>query len=256
MAPTNFMFLNATGTPELSPFAAKRMRSHITRSNFAKRRQRILRDAETGEAETRLDDETARQQVNKPSRRSVGSAKALVADTLRSPPSADRYYYAEFLARLWSLVFLDGRTYPNTAEEAAWISFLVSEPALIESSMVVGARYWSPDLFCQQLAEVYSSRAANLIVQRIQSGRAHADAVIGAVLTMAFGERLAHNDLAWNVHIDGVAQLIRERRSHGFDRLQTWFINLLILDVTNSVLGFPRFYHPKIVKEASGYGFH
>jgi hypothetical protein len=41
MSSTSFTFLNATGTPELSQSDAKLMRAHITRTNFANRRQQI-----------------------------------------------------------------------------------------------------------------------------------------------------------------------------------------------------------------------
>jgi hypothetical protein len=37
-----FIFLNTTGATSLSPPAAKRMRAHITKTNFAKRRQQAL----------------------------------------------------------------------------------------------------------------------------------------------------------------------------------------------------------------------
>lgn len=41
MVSTEFVFLNATGDHGLSSHAARQMRAHITRTNFAKRRQRI-----------------------------------------------------------------------------------------------------------------------------------------------------------------------------------------------------------------------
>jgi hypothetical protein len=48
MTPTGFTFLNATNTSALSQSESKRMRAHITRTNFAKRRQRLAA-AETAE---------------------------------------------------------------------------------------------------------------------------------------------------------------------------------------------------------------
>lgn len=39
----SFVFLNTTNAPGLSPQAARQMRCHITKSNFAKRRQRMER---------------------------------------------------------------------------------------------------------------------------------------------------------------------------------------------------------------------
>jgi hypothetical protein len=41
MAPTTFTFIHASGTPGLTPSAAKKVRAHVTRSNFAHRRQRM-----------------------------------------------------------------------------------------------------------------------------------------------------------------------------------------------------------------------
>lgn len=84
----------------------------------------------------------------------------------------------------WSLLFLDGSEYPGTAIEAAWISLLVSEPALVESSMAIGLRHWSPDMSYQQIACDFSSKATETIIQRIGSGRCATDAVLAAVLTM------------------------------------------------------------------------
>jgi hypothetical protein len=39
MAPDNFVFLNTTGAPGLSKPAAKRVRGHVTKTNFANRRK-------------------------------------------------------------------------------------------------------------------------------------------------------------------------------------------------------------------------
>ena len=137
--------------------------------------------------------------------------------------------------------------------------------------MAVGMRYWSPEVAYQQLAVFHSSRAANIIVQRIESGQAHTDAVLLAVTSMAFGERLMRNDQAWNIHIDGLAQMVRERRSQGEFGLPPSFCDLCVLSVSlfllqvtvtdhirdsiNDVLTFPRVYHKKIIEAVSAYGY-
>lgn len=99
----------------------------------------------------------------------------------------------------------------------------------MESSMAIGIRYWSPDVLYQQRAEAHSSKAVNIIIQRIESGHGHTDAVLGAVLSIAFGERLKHNDFAWNIHIDGLVQLVKDRRCQGVSELPFWLCDLLIL---------------------------
>lgn len=133
------------------------------------------------------------------------------------------------VSKTWSLVFLNGEAYPSNHYESAWIDLLASEPALVESSMAVGFRYWSPDASTQAKANLHWSRAINIIVDRINSGQAFSDAVLAAVASMAFGERLVHNHLAWGIHIDGLAQLVRIRRDQGIDSLPGWFGDLLIL---------------------------
>ena len=103
--------------------------------------------------------------------------------------------------------------------------------------MATAMRFFSPEVSYQQLAGFHSSRASSFIIQRIGSGQGPTDAVLFAVSTMAFGERLMHNDLAWNIHIDGLAQMIRERRSRGEFELPQWFRDLCVLSVSLSCFG-------------------
>lgn len=97
--------------------------------------------------------------------------------------------------------------------------------------MAIGMRHWSPDMVYQEKAVAHSCKAVHIIIQRIKSERAHTDAVLGAVLSMIIGERLMHNDLVWNVHVDGLANLIAERRSHSKCHLPAILRNFLILFV-------------------------
>ncbi|KAI8631870.1 hypothetical protein F5Y19DRAFT_422399, partial [Xylariaceae sp. FL1651] len=239
MSEQAFTFLNAVGTPELSESAAKRMRSHISKSNFAKRRERNPMKA--------IHIKPFDQLCQEPPLQIVFTGVPLPAFSQLPFPQTDKRNYTQFYSSVWSFVFLDGSDYPYTKGEAAWIDLLISEPALVESSMSIGMRHWSPDRKYQQLARYHSSKATNTIIQRIQYGRAHTDAVLAAVMTMAFGERLRHNELAWNIHIDGAAQLVRDRISKGTLGTWPWFWDLLILDAVNNVFHFPRFYHQKFV---------
>ncbi|KAI0173518.1 hypothetical protein GGR52DRAFT_389024 [Hypoxylon sp. FL1284] len=242
MSSAGFKFLNSTGSG-LSREAAKEVRSHITRTNFAKRRQRIAE----AEAARRKSGRTA----------SEGDGQLAVDQIEKLEPSAEQaaelYRYALFFSKFWSLAFLDGTCFPGNDDEAAWVALITSEPALIESTMAVGMRYWAPSLRYQRMAEDHSSRATNFIIQHITSGRAHTAAVLAAVLTMAFGARLVHDDAAWNVHVDGLASLVAERYAAGRDYLPQWFYDVIILDSINDVLGFPRFFHKKIVEALRSY---
>ncbi|KAI9825940.1 MAG: hypothetical protein M1819_000459 [Sarea resinae] len=250
MSTTSFTFLNATGTPALSRSDAKLMRAHITKTNFANRRQRIIGNEAAKEKAKR----GVLARIGQRQLAQDGAADALLTDLPLATPPKDPYRYAQFLARFWSLVFLDGGNYPSSPDEEAWIQLLVSEAALAEVSMAIGIRHWSPDASCQEKAVAHSCKAANLIVQHITSETAHTGAVLGAVLSMAIGERLMHNDLLWNIHVDGLANLITERRSQGEFDVPPVLCNFLLLDSTNDVFNFPLAYHRKIIDKIRPYG--
>lgn len=135
------------------------------------------------------------------------------------------------MSRFWSVAFLHGRDYPSSADENAWIQLLISETALAEISMAIGLRHWSLDPSTQEKSLSHSCKAANIVVQRINTETAHTGGVLEAVLSMAIGERLVHNDRIWNIHIDGLANLITERRSQGASDLPLVVSNFLILFV-------------------------
>ncbi|RYC59100.1 hypothetical protein CHU98_g7107 [Xylaria longipes] len=241
MNPAGFTFVTAVGTAGLSEAAAKQMRSHVTKANFAKRRARVARTRKEATTKSSCQLSPERSGHSIVTSGSGSGATQIPFQQMRGE------CYSRTLSMKWSLLFLDGSEYPGTANEAAWISLLISEPALVESSLAIGLRHWPPERDCQQIACELSSKAAETIIQRIGSGRGASDAVLAAVLTMAFGERLVHNDLAWNIHIDGAVQLIYERISRGLPSLAPWLEDLLIKDIINDVFGFPRFYHKKLV---------
>ena len=77
----------------------------------------------------------------------------------------------------------------------------------------------------------HSCNAANIIIQRIKSETAHTGAVIEAVLSMAIEERLMQNDITWNIHVDGLANLTTERFSWSECDLPPILCNFLVLSV-------------------------
>lgn len=94
----------------------------------------------------------------------------------------------------------------------------------------------SPYALYKGRAEYHLNTAFSIVIQRIESKRAQTDGVLGAVATMALGERLSGNETAWNIHVDGVAQIIRDRHARGIFGLPPWFIDLLILFVSPCTL--------------------
>ncbi|KAM0247758.1 hypothetical protein ACHAQJ_009719 [Trichoderma viride] len=189
--------------PSLSPSTAKRMRAHVTRTNFANRRQRIA------EVRTRNAPEQLAQSIV------PGFDEAIdwLLTPFANPPQQARLHSSE---------------YPGSPMEAEWLNLLISEPALIESSLAVSMQHWVSDESRQQKTDAHSIRAVNILVQRIKSRQAHTDAVLAVVLTMAIGGRLANDNVVWNIHMDGLTQLIKERYARGICDLPSWFIDILV----------------------------
>ncbi|KAI1421932.1 hypothetical protein F5Y12DRAFT_663562 [Xylaria sp. FL1777] len=244
MTPPGFTFLTAVGTAGLSETAARHMRSHVTKSNFAKRRARIATNKKeaTNKSSYQLSPENLGQSVVTTNSR-PGSSQTVCQQTRGDS-------HAQILSLRWSLLLLDTSKYPAAISEAAWISLLISKPATVESFIVFGLRHWSPDKDYQEVLCDHSSKATKNIIQHIDSGRGTTDAVLAAVLTIAFGERLVHNDLAWNIHIDGAVQMVNERRLLGLPAMSPLLEDILINDIINDMFGFPRLYHKKFVNAA------
>ncbi|RDW76864.1 uncharacterized protein DSM5745_06856 [Aspergillus mulundensis] len=235
MESTGFTFLNSTGASLPGP-AAKRMRAHITRTNFAKRRQRI---AATG-ASIKPDVKRTR----------TGRNEAEDEDRGVAPPPTLTRTATDIAAfhKIQELVFLEGRHTAGSASEAAWFNLIASEPALVEASLAVAVRQWSPDNTWQSKADYHSYTAVRLIKQRITSITTPSDGVLGAVITMALGASLGHDEIAWKIHMDGLAHIVQERVARDPQSLPSWFVDLIIQDSINNIFEFPRVWHPRIVE--------
>ena len=105
--------------------------------------------------------------------------------------------------------------FPTTPDEEEFLRTIASEEALSEISVAIGMRHWSPDPSVQHKAIVHSSKAAGALIRRIGSRTAHMGPVLFAVLSMCIGERVTNDGPVWNIHVDGLADIIEERRSQG-----------------------------------------
>ncbi|KAJ5436503.1 Protein of unknown function DUF3468 [Penicillium cf. griseofulvum] len=216
-----FTFLNTTGASSLSPPAAKRMRAHITKSNFAKRRQHAL---STG-AEPRGQRKDQRQPLRDREKPENNQNTTLLPFIHTGPDAA---HDATLFHRLQELVFLEGRHAPGSASEAAWFDLIASDPVLTEATLAVAARHWSPDNGWQLKAYRHSYAAVHLVKQRIMSTGTRTDGVLGAVTTLAFGATLEQDDVAWNIHIIGLAHMIKDRKSRAMNPPPSWMTDLIV----------------------------
>ncbi|KAG9258715.1 uncharacterized protein F5Z01DRAFT_215342 [Emericellopsis atlantica] len=245
MAPEGFVFLNTTGAPSLSKRAAKRVRGHVTKTNFANRRQRKAEaDADKRDKSTR-----EAQKLNSPcSLRTQLSSSSLAMALSIATSRADKQHAAELLNEFWSVIFLHDRVLPGGENDQLWLDTMASEPAFVEATMAAAVRYWSPDLACKLRSEMHLHKATAMVISRVSSDDTYSDGFFGAVLTMALGERMVRNDAAWEIHMNGLVQTIKARQARGMASLPALFTDLMILDTVNDVIGFPRVYHPKLVE--------
>ncbi|KAF4428910.1 hypothetical protein FACUT_9368 [Fusarium acutatum] len=226
MAPS-FTFVNVSNGPGLGPKEAKQMRGHITKTNFAKRRQRLGRQkkkAKTAQSSSpssaliTLDEQQLRHEL-KPVATSL---------LIRPKYSPVEYLLCEYRA----LIFPAGLGSPGSNREADWIALLHSEPALVEASMAIAIRH-SPRLQRTQgirEASVHKGRAIKMINERLDTPLGLTDGVLSAVFTLTFAELLESDVEARDVHIQGLAQMIRVRRSLGNTDIPSWFGDFILYD--------------------------
>ncbi|KAF5638915.1 hypothetical protein F25303_7521 [Fusarium sp. NRRL 25303] len=194
MAPS-FTFVNVSNAPGLGPKEAKQMRGHITKTNFAKRRQILGQQKKKSNnaqystpssAMIKLDERQLRHELKPVAH---GSLIRMVEPT----SSPVEYLLCEYRA----LIFPAGLGSPGSNREADWIALLHSEPALVEASMAIAIRH-SPRL------------------QRTQG--IHEASLLGS------------DAIARDVHIQGLAQMIKVRRSLGNTAIPSWFGDFILYD--------------------------
>ncbi|KAJ5238527.1 hypothetical protein N7468_003146 [Penicillium chermesinum] len=251
MEASNFTFVNTTGASSLSQPAARRVRAHITKANFAKRRHQ-LSAAGLGEEPGKVRFAYSDQQKLHLKRRKNGPvSRPLEATWLMNgapPSSAD----LQALHEIQDLCFLEGRHAPNSPSEAAWFHMIASEPALIEATMAVSVGLMSPGNWWQIKSGLHLSNAVSLIKDKIISTATRTDGVLAAVCTMAFSAALAQDTLAWKVHIDGVTHIIKDRNMRMSNPVFPWLTDIVTQDSVNYICGFPRFYHKQVIYALNG----
>ncbi|SCO57090.1 uncharacterized protein FFMR_14246 [Fusarium fujikuroi] len=229
MAPS-FTFVNVSNAPGLGPKEAKQMRGHITKTNFAKRRQILgqqKKKANTAQHSSpssvlvKSDERQLRHEL-KP----VGHSSLI--RTIEPTYSPVEYLLCEYRA----LIFPAGLGSPGSNREADWIALLHSEPALVEASMAIAIRH-SPRLQRTQgiyEASVRKGRAIKMINERLDTPLGLTDGVLSAVFTLTFAELLESDSKARDVHIQGLAQMIKVRRSLGNTAIPSWFGDFILYD--------------------------
>lgn len=131
-----------------------------------------------------------------------------------------------------SLAYLEKKEAAQSPVQTAWLHYLDAEPALlaiIDAAMAIAYGESLSEPRTDHTAEAYSQYATNLLIQRIQAGVAKADNISPIVLTMTVSARLMGNDSLWNMHINGLVAIIKERRQQNKLELLPWLCDVLIL---------------------------
>ncbi|KAM5377904.1 hypothetical protein ACJZ2D_004808 [Fusarium nematophilum] len=247
-----FTFVNTSNAPALGQAQAKEMRAHITKTNFARRRQRLAREMQ--QRRGFLPDREVTPDAL-PKDRARTSPLATQAAFPPPDPGTDLLLFPLRAHLDWSInyllyefrpiVFPAGTGSPGSDNETAWVDLLLSEPALVEASMAIALTYSSR--WDSREGDVRKGRAIHMINQRLDSPLGLTDGVLGAVFTLTFAERLANNETALNVHVEGLAQMIKLRRSSGEDTIPPWFSDFLLYDSIGQAIAGSNDSHQKLI---------
>ncbi|PWI69339.1 hypothetical protein PCL_00986 [Purpureocillium lilacinum] len=218
-------FVILTDAPALDASASRRMRAHVTKTNFAKRRQRIAKQlrlvAEAPETERKF------LVANCESSDLVAGLHPDAAPHLLQRPTDPDRAIQFLLHKYRALVFPAYPSYRGTAVESQWTALLISEPALLEASMAIGVRHQASPSARESIWHAY--RAVNLVNKRLNARPPDlGDGVIAAVFTLAYSESLVPDEPARNVHLAGLAQMIKVRRSLDQKAMAPWFTQFLL----------------------------
>lgn len=200
-----FTFLTTTAdsaTP--GRFASKEMRAHVTRGNFARRRQRIAQKSQEHrkvQEELSKVEQSQEQQVSQSHGPSPPHLALLVDPTdpersLRycellhsiTPWKASRLIRIPVLTNYHPVLFPPITGNPPAVSEITWVDLLRSEPALLEATLSLSSRHQNKDSLAKE-PDLHAHRAVSMISKRLGNGPAAvSDGVLGAVFTLAFSE--------------------------------------------------------------------
>ncbi|KAF0636263.1 hypothetical protein FPSE5266_02128 [Fusarium pseudograminearum] len=248
MSPLPFTFVNVSNAPGLGPKERREMRGHVTQTNFAKRRQRLAKardDDKSDTVEQNLALSRSYNQRFQPGQMSGDKATVLdprcdrlLTDAVNSAWSPIAYRMAAMLYTFRPFIFPAGTAGPGSSREAEWIDLLQSEPALVEASISIALSHCTgqnDDVTFRQ-AVLHKGRAIKRINQKLSSPSGLTDGVLSAVFTLTFAALLESDSKARDAHIEGLAQMIRVRRSAGNTAIPLWFCDFLLYDSLGQAL--------------------
>ncbi|CAG1978125.1 unnamed protein product [Fusarium graminearum] len=245
MSPLPFTFVNVSNAPGLGPKERREMRGHVTQTNFAKRRLRLAKARDDGKSDTVERNLALSRSYNQPGQMSGDKVTVLdphcdrlLTNAVNSAWSPIAYRMVAMLYTFRPFIFPAGTAGPGSSREAEWIALLQSEPALVEASTSIALSHCTgqkDDVTFRQ-AVLHKGRAIKRINQKLSSPSGLTDGVLSAVFTLTYAALLESDSKARDAHIQGLAQMIRVRRSVGNTAIPSWFCDFLLYDSLGQAL--------------------
>ncbi|CEF77831.1 unnamed protein product [Fusarium graminearum] len=241
MSPLPFTFVNVSNAPGLGPKERREMRGHVTQTNFAKRRLRLAKARDDGKSDTVERNLALSRSYNQPGQMSGDKVTVLDPHCDRLLTNAVNSAWSPIAYLLYTFrpfIFPAGTAGPGSSREAEWIALLQSEPALVEASTSIALSHCTgqkDDVTFRQ-AVLHKGRAIKRINQKLSSPSGLTDGVLSAVFTLTYAALLESDSKARDAHIQGLAQMIRVRRSVGNTAIPSWFCDFLLYDSLGQAL--------------------
>ncbi|KAF7535371.1 hypothetical protein G7054_g5428 [Neopestalotiopsis clavispora] len=209
-------FLNTSDAPSQGAAETKRMRAHINKVNFAKRRQRLVmeqREKHIADALSESPSPRSRQRQS-PNHRH---------DENWTPPTPEPDVDQPLLT-------LINHTTSSISYLLCKFRPLVFPEALVEASVSIGLKHdphhrcmWGP-----HESAIRKGRAIKMINERLNTPAGLTDGLLSAVFTLTWAEHLGSDVNAMEIHIQGLAQMIKLRRSSGNNDIPPWLSDFLL----------------------------
>ncbi|KAH8171860.1 hypothetical protein LIA77_08627 [Sarocladium implicatum] len=222
--PLPFTFVNTTGQAALDQQLARKVRGHVTKANFARRRQ-LKGVSAASEVHRRHDreillshDADEKILVTRPPTRALYDERETVAHIL--------------LTGLREIMFPMKFGEARTASVELWKEVFLPEPSLMICCVAAACRHRSIARFTggPSQAIVYENRAMRLVCERLAvSDGFKEDGILGTVLSLANSHKLYGNVAVAAQHAAGLTQIIGLRRVKGI-ATPIWFREALLFN--------------------------
>ncbi|KIW13321.1 hypothetical protein PV08_08509 [Exophiala spinifera] len=218
-------FVSTTG-PTLDHDSAKAVRAHTTRANFARRRQRLVREYAV---QKQKDHDTVVKslQIEVDGSQKVGFESASVVELhphflvhpgLDRKPSGNDSFFINYLTHEMEKLHLDATVPASDAVlimmKSDWACFL-PEPTMFDVSL-----YFARLLYAARrqehtqrlLVDAYKGRAIRAVRECLNQGlKALSDSLVAAILILTILDQTLGSIEAWKIHITGLVEIITLR---------------------------------------------